>query len=347
MSVIKVFNNDIKVINIINVIKVINLIKVINIINVIKVINAVGNDGDGDVAVDISETKISRWSRYGWRALFLPRLTKNSLYVYGSMSALERECVQQQESGTCVIHPFSAIRNYYITVMLVLTFLNLIAIPVGIAFLDGYKHFRAWEIFNLLSDTVFLLDIVVNFRMGIITDNSEIVILNTKEIRKHYLKSWFALDVISAVPLDYIILIAKVMYDSNTTSFSASKLVRIVMFARIFSLARLLRVSRLVRFFSEWEQVSNANMEAVRLIIRIMGLFLMILLLCHWNGCIQFFIPALQDFPNNSWVVRENLTNATLGEQYSFGVFRALSHMIGISYGSAEPPLGDMKLSSG
>jgi len=33
----------------------------------------------------------------------------------------------------------------------------------------------------------------------------------------------------------------------------------------------------------------------------------MILLLGHWNGCLQFLIPMLQDFPNDSWVSLEDL----------------------------------------
>ncbi|XP_069035088.1 potassium/sodium hyperpolarization-activated cyclic nucleotide-gated channel 1-like isoform X1 [Lepisosteus oculatus] len=281
----------------------------------------------------------------GLKALFLPKLNKHSLYVYGSEGALERECARQQESGVCVIHPFSPLRNYYIMVMVVMTFLNLIAIPIGIAFLDGSPSSRGFDAFNLASDTIFILDIGVNFRMGIITDDSEVVILNPKEIRNHYLKTWFALDLISAFPIDYLaLIIEKIEHQSDTTSYSASKLVRIIMFARIFSLVRLLRVSRLMRFFNEWERVSNANMEAVRLFIRIICLFSMILLLCHWNGCIQFFIPVLQNFPKDCWVVKENLTNASWVEQYSFGVFRALSHMIGISYGSVDPPTGEGEL---
>lgn len=31
------------------------------------------------------------------------------------------------------------------------------------------------------------------------------------------------------------------------------------------------------------------------------------LLLCHWNGCIQFLIAFLEGFPPNSWVVLNNL----------------------------------------
>ncbi|MGH0130023.1 UNVERIFIED_CONTAM: hypothetical protein FKN15_041013, partial [Acipenser sinensis] len=235
---------------------------------------------------------------------------------------------------------------YYIMFMVFITFINLIAIPMELAFLEG-EHTEGFNmmIFNLCSDTLFLLDIAINFRMGVITEDSEVVLLDPKLIACHYLKSWFVLDLISAFPVDYVILIVKELEeDQNTTTYTASKLVRIVLFARIFSLIRLLRVSRLVRFFSEWEQVANSNMEAVRLFIRIICLFAMILLLCHWNGCIQYFIPSLQDFPEDCWVVRENLTHAPWIEKYSFGVFRALSHMIGVGYGSADPPTGEAEL---
>jgi hypothetical protein len=38
-------------------------------------------------------------------------------------------------------------------------------------------------------------------------DNAEQVILDPKLIAKHYLKTWFFLDLISSIPLDYIFLI--------------------------------------------------------------------------------------------------------------------------------------------
>lgn len=46
----------------------------------------------------------------GWRALLLPQLNRQSLYVYGSEVAVEQECVRQLESGVFVIHPFSPMR---------------------------------------------------------------------------------------------------------------------------------------------------------------------------------------------------------------------------------------------
>lgn len=48
-------------------------------------------------------------------------------------------------------------------------------------------------------------------------DNAEQVILDPKLIAKHYLKTWFFLDLISSIPLDYIFLIFnQVTIDSDT-----------------------------------------------------------------------------------------------------------------------------------
>jgi len=47
-----------------------------------------------------------------------------------------------------------------------------------------------------------------SFVVGIMQqDNAEQVILDPKLIAKHYLRTWFFLDLISSIPLDYIFLI--------------------------------------------------------------------------------------------------------------------------------------------
>lgn len=57
--------------------------------------------------------------------------------------------------------------------MMVITFLNLIGIPMEIAFLDRNSGL-AWEGFNVFSDTLFLIDVALNFRTGIITEDAEV-----------------------------------------------------------------------------------------------------------------------------------------------------------------------------
>ena len=49
--------------------------------------------------------------------------------------------------------------------MLLLLVANLIVLPVAISFFNDDLSTR-WIAFNILSDTIFLLDILVNFRTG-------------------------------------------------------------------------------------------------------------------------------------------------------------------------------------
>jgi hyperpolarization activated cyclic nucleotide-gated potassium channel 2 len=55
-------------------------------------------------------------------------------------------------------------------------------------------------------------------------DNAEQVILDPKLIAKHYLKTWFFLDLISSIPLDYIFLIFNQVRDLGSVKGSKCNL---------------------------------------------------------------------------------------------------------------------------
>ena len=50
-------------------------------------------------------------------------------------------------------------------------------------------------------------------------DNSEQVIIDPKLIAKHYIKTWFFLDLLSSIPLDYIFLIFNSIRGSDVSTF--------------------------------------------------------------------------------------------------------------------------------
>jgi len=54
--------------------------------------------------------------------------------------------------------------------MLILLSTNLVVLPVAIAFFfnDTGQH---WMVFNITCDSMFILDIIVNFRTGGLEDN--------------------------------------------------------------------------------------------------------------------------------------------------------------------------------
>ncbi|ENN70212.1 hypothetical protein YQE_12998, partial [Dendroctonus ponderosae] len=79
--------------------------------------------------------------------------------------------------------------------------------------------------------------------------------------------------------------------------------------------------------------------------MRIFNLICMMLLIGHWSGCLQFLVPMLQAFPANSWVAINELQEAYWLEQYSWALFKAMSHMLCIGYGRFPPQsLTDMWL---
>lgn len=131
---------------------------------------------------------------------------------------------------------------------------NLVIIPVGITFFTEQTT-TPWIIFNVASDTVFLLDLIMNFRTGTVNEDSSEIILDPKVIKMNYLKSWFVVDFISSIPVDYIFLIVEKGMDSEV--YKTARALRIVRFTKILSLLRLLRLSRLIRYIHQWEEVRH------------------------------------------------------------------------------------------
>ncbi|KAJ8011632.1 hypothetical protein DPEC_G00060280 [Dallia pectoralis] len=290
-------------------------------------------DGASIQAED-AESEGSTFMQRQFSALLQPGVNKFSLRMYGSQKAVEREQERVKSAGNWIIHPYSDFRFYWDFTMLLFMVGNLIIIPVGITFFnDGTT--TPWIIFNVISDTFFLMDLVLNFRTGIIIEDNSDIILDPMTIKKTYLKTWFIVDFVSSIPVDYIFLIVEKGIDSEM--YKTARALRIVRFTKILSLLRLLRLSRLIRYIHQWEEIFHMTYDLASAVMRIFNLIGMMLLLCHWDGCLQFLVPMLQDFPSDCWVSLNKMVNDSWSELYSFAVFKAMSHMLCIGYGRQAP----------
>ncbi|XP_058484625.1 potassium/sodium hyperpolarization-activated cyclic nucleotide-gated channel 4 isoform X1 [Solea solea] len=269
-------------------------------------------------------------------AMLQPGVNKFSLRMFGSEKAVEREQERVKSAGFWIIHPYSDFRFYWDLTMLLLMVGNLIIIPVGITFFKD-ENTPPWIVFNVVSDTFFLMDLVLNFRTGIVKEDNTEIILDPQQIKIKYLRSWFVVDFISSIPVDYIFLIVETRIDSDF--YKTARALRIVRFTKILSLLRLLRLSRLIRYIHQWEEIFHMTYDLASAMVRIVNLIGMMLLLCHWDGCLQFLVPMLQDFPADCWVSKNKMVNDTWGQQYSYALFKAMSHMLCIGYGM-YPPVG-------
>uniref|UniRef100_A0A672MBZ9 Potassium/sodium hyperpolarization-activated cyclic nucleotide-gated channel 3-like n=1 Tax=Sinocyclocheilus grahami TaxID=75366 RepID=A0A672MBZ9_SINGR len=269
-------------------------------------------------------------------AMLQPGVNKFSLRMLGSHKAVALEQERLRSAGAWIIHPYSDFRFCWDLLMLLLMVGNLIILPVGITFFKD-ENTPPWIIFNVVSDTLFLVDLVLNFRTGIVKEDSTEILLDPKAIRQRYLKSWFLVDFVSSIPVDYIFLMVDLEAHLDSEMYRTARALRIVRFTKILSLLRLLRLSRLIRYIHQWEEIFHMTYDLASAMVRIVNLIGMMLLLCHWDGCLQFLVPMLQDFPPDCWVSKNNMVNDTWGIQYTYALFKAMSHMLCIGYGAQAP----------
>ncbi|VDM34818.1 unnamed protein product [Hydatigera taeniaeformis] len=112
---------------------------------------------------DTSKQRSKEYWKEQFLLFFQPSDNKLAKKLFGTKVALNKERSRQRKQGKWIIHPASNFRFYWDLLMLVLLIANLIILPVFISFFLEDLGFQA-ICFNCVSDTIFLLDIVVNFR---------------------------------------------------------------------------------------------------------------------------------------------------------------------------------------
>ena len=78
-----------------------------------------------------------------------------------------------------------------------------IVLPIRLAFLDESNIGSFMQSMDFFTDTVFIIDIVLNFFFVEEDVNGE-MIMDQKRIAITYLKSWFIIDLIASFPISFI-----------------------------------------------------------------------------------------------------------------------------------------------
>ena len=113
----------------------------------------------------------------------------------------------------CTLRHDSLFKAVWDWLILALVIFTAIEIPYSVAFLIPLQG-NKWSIddvtplfvFNLFVDFLFIVDILINFRTTFIKPTTDEVISAPKQIALHYLKSWFVVDFVAAIPFDFLVL---------------------------------------------------------------------------------------------------------------------------------------------
>ncbi|CAD7703983.1 unnamed protein product, partial [Ostreobium quekettii] len=173
-------------------------------------------------------------------------------------------------------------------------------------------------IIDLILDFIFMFDVFMNLETGY--DDSGVTVMGARDVRMAYLSSWFLVDIVSSLPYELVVA----LQSGNDTLRKYSRLPRI---------GRFCRLPRLFSYISKWQDSLTLNSHSLRMF----KLVFLILVFAHLNGCLQFLVAELEGFPDQGWVTNTGLLDASRAHQYSYSLFKALSHMLCIGYGE-EPP---------
>jgi hypothetical protein len=206
------------------------------------------------------------------------------------------------------------LQKWDLTILLALLFTAVVT-PFEVAFLE--TEINVLFIVNRLIDLIFIFDMVKEFHLMYYHENG-FLIKSHRMIRRRYLRSWFAIDLVTIIPYDlakYIVEGKKLKTVSSRCHtldlpillFFPVPQVRIV---RLFRLLKLARIFKATRIFTRWQTrlgMQHGTLTAIELTI---GLTAAI----HWFACCWGLLPFLLAEHETTWLSHWLDNKPDLGE---------------------------------
>ena len=124
---------------------------------------------------------------------------------YQDLADIERS-EKLAETRRCFLHPNRWCRTCWDVLIVWLLVYVAMIIPYRIGFFVAVQPGDTRFAVDVVCDALFVVDIVLNFRTGRIAQ-SGVLVSDGRLLAKHYLRSWFAVDFLSCLPVTYIVLL--------------------------------------------------------------------------------------------------------------------------------------------
>ncbi|CAI5975631.1 unnamed protein product [Closterium sp. NIES-64] len=237
-----------------------------------------------------------------------------------------------------VIHPYSRFRrDVNLLIALCITY-NVWEVFYQVAF--NLRAQGAWQIVDACLSAIFLADVFLGFKTGYVTKEKHVVmddgmkvlkpqqiVMDQRKVVWHYLRTWFALDLLSSLPFDLLTSLAS----DSPAGFWISV---------AFRLLKLFRVHRLGVAAKQLRRASvNTNYMDVAILL------FQICMLCHIGACIFVLIGRLE-LPDETWLgatywseggVAQTLESAPAGVVYVAAIYWSMVTFAGVGYGDIHP----------
>ncbi|PZC78570.1 hypothetical protein B5X24_HaOG202029 [Helicoverpa armigera] len=225
-----------------------------------------------------------------------------------------------------IISHYGVFKTFWDWLILIATFYVAVVVPYNASFVDE-GHPRISVTSDVVVEALFIIDIVLNFRTTFVSKKGEVV-SDSKAIALNYIRSWFVVDLLAALPFD--LLYASDVYSGAESTHGNVHLVK---------LTRLLRLARLLQKMDRYSQYSA-------LILTL--LMLSFTLLAHWLACIWFIIAdkEIEIHKNESWDLgwinnlaerlKVPIPNISHSESYVTALYFTCSSLTSVGFGNVS-----------
>ncbi|XP_076438775.1 voltage-gated inwardly rectifying potassium channel KCNH6-like [Babylonia areolata] len=191
-------------------------------------------------------------------------------------------------------------------------------------------------IVDLIVDLMFIADILINFRTTYV-ENGEVV-SDKHRIAINYVKGWFLIDTIAAIPFDLL------LFGSGTAET--------MKITGILKTARLLRLLRVIRRIEQFAEYGSA------MLLLLMVTFTLI---AHWLACVFYaianmerplleapisWLDGLANLIEHPYIVNDTTSGPSIKTKYITALYFTFTSLTSIGFGNVAPNTNAEKIFS-
>ncbi|KAJ2952844.1 hypothetical protein O0L34_g7210 [Tuta absoluta] len=255
------------------------------------------------------------------------KLKLNNNLLHSSDPPLPEYKTSALKKSKFIISHYGVFKTFWDWLILIATFYVAVVVPYNASFVQP-GHARVSVTSDVVVEALFIIDIVLNFRTTFVSKKGEVV-SDWKAIALNYIRSWFIVDLLAALPFD--LLYASDIYNSTESTPSGN--------AHLVKLTRLLRLARLLQKMDRYSQYSALVLTL---------LMLSFTLVAHWLACIWFIIAEREMSAHRhdmeewdlGWIntlaerLHVPIQNISHGESYVTALYFTCSSLTSVGFGN-------------